>query len=216
MSEVAPKWTDAELAGDAVGKKDLVAFLHASASNDLLLEHKLNGKPANVAKSAKRPQLLAAYHDLFATRRFRQPDEPSPADLKRDKPEAAAPACADEGRVAEEPKYTKTVTKKGSGDRRPAKGDRVSVFYTGRLEDGSVFDSNVEPRGRKPPTPLVFKVGTGRVIRGWDEAVLTMVRGEKADLCIRPEWAYGQRGLPQAGIPPNATLRFAVELVDIA
>ncbi|KAB1280707.1 Peptidyl-prolyl cis-trans isomerase FKBP3 [Camelus dromedarius] len=62
---------------------------------------------------------------------------------------------------------------------------------------------------------LSFKVGIGKVIRGWDEALLTMNKGEKARLEIEPEWAYGKKGQPDAKIPPNAKLIFEVELVDI-
>ncbi|KAJ2785667.1 FK506-binding protein 2B [Coemansia javaensis] len=221
-SEIQPRWSAEELDGDGVSKKDLVAFLQESGSNAFLLAHKLNGKLANVAKTAKRPALVAAYADLFATKQFRASDEAAADTIRQERAaDAGAPQDAPgepaepAERKAEEPKYEKAVLKKGTGDRHPAKGDRVSVFYTGTLEDGTVFDSNAERRGRKAPTPLVFKVGTGRVIRGWDEALMTMTKGEKARLTIRPEWAYGQRGLEDAGIPPNATLVFTVELVDI-
>ncbi|KAJ2758026.1 FK506-binding protein 2B, partial [Coemansia nantahalensis] len=165
-----------------------------------------------------RPALVAAHADLFATGQFRASGEADAASVKQAKATdpAAAPASDAEAEARpEEIKYEKTLIKKGAGERFPSKGDRVSVFYTGRLADGTVFDSNTQAKGRKPPSPLVFKVGTGRVIRGWDEALLTMVRGEKARLVIRPEWAYGQRGLDAGGIPPNATLHFDVELVDI-
>ncbi|KAJ1722341.1 FK506-binding protein 2B [Coemansia biformis] len=218
MSEIQPKWTAEELAGDSVSKKELVAFLQESGSNEFLLVHKLNGKLANVVKTAKRPALVAAYTDLFAAKQFRSSDEAAAATIKQAKDAETEESSAVDGAsepIAEEAKYEKTVLKKGAGERCPTKGDRVSVFYTGKLADGTVFDNNTEPKGRKPPSPLVFKVGTGRVIRGWDEALLTMVKGEKARLIIKPEWAYGQRGLEAGGVPPNATLHFDVELVDI-
>ncbi|KAB0391501.1 hypothetical protein E2I00_016289 [Balaenoptera physalus] len=60
-----------------------------------------------------------------------------------------------------------------------------------------------------------FKVGIGKVIRGWDEALLTMSKVEKDQLEIEPEWAYGKKGQLDAKIPPNAKLIFEVELVDI-
>ncbi|KAJ2701286.1 FK506-binding protein 2B [Coemansia sp. IMI 203386] len=218
-SEIASKWTDEELNGESVSKKDLVSFLQESGNNEFLLTHKLNGKLANVAKTAKRPALVAAYHALFATKQFRSSDEESAADLKAKKPEESnADNQADNKQQQQQdltPKYTKKVTKKGSGERCPSKGDRVSVFYTGMLEDGKVFDSNTTAKGRKTPTPLKFKVGTGQVIRGWDEGLMTMVQGEKARLTIQSEWAYGQRGNEAGGIPPNATLVFDVELVSI-
>ncbi|RKO91289.1 hypothetical protein BDK51DRAFT_15496, partial [Blyttiomyces helicus] len=95
----------------------------------------------------------------------------------------------------------------------PKKGNTVSCFYTGTLEDGRIFDSN--NTGKKKPVPLKFKVGVGRVIRGWDEALLTMSKGEKAKLYIESEWAYGKKGMPEARIPPNSPLIFEVELVGI-
>ncbi|KAJ2157491.1 FK506-binding protein 2B [Coemansia sp. RSA 552] len=215
--EIERKWTAEELNGDGVSKRDLVSFLRDSGSNEFVLQHKLNGKLPNVVKTAKRPALLAAYEDLFATKQFRSADEVSAAEVKRDKPQVEEQESTSSGaKVEEEIKYQKTVLKKGTGERCPSKGDTVGVFYKGTLEDGTVFDQNTERKGRKDPTPLAFKVGTGRVIRGWDEALMTMVLGEKARLTIRPEWAYGRKGLEAGGIPPNATLIFEVELVNIA
>ncbi|KAJ1918761.1 FK506-binding protein 2B [Mycoemilia scoparia] len=198
MAEIASKWTDAELASDS-----------------FLLDKKLNGKTATIAKSAKKPDLIAAYQELFTTKAFRQEGE-TPADqIKR---ETAKPAETSDGNSAateaaqvEEPKYKKVVKKKAEKDLRPTKGDVVAVWYTGKLEDGTVFDTNIKKRGQ----PLRFKVGTGQVIRGWDEGLLTMGLGEKAVLTIEPEWAYGKKGVPAAGIPPNAKLIFDVELIKI-
>ncbi|KAJ2113943.1 FK506-binding protein 2B [Coemansia sp. RSA 922] len=217
-SEITPKWTAEELAGEGVSKKDLVSYLHESGSNTFLLAHKLNGKLASVVKTAKKPALIAAYKNLFETKQFRSSDEVSAAEIKQEKAavadsstekqaEAAQPA------VVEEPKYTKRVIKKGTGLGSPVKGDRVSVYYSGWLEDGKLFDTNITTKGRKPSSPLVFKVGTGAVIRGWDEALMTMKKGEVASIVIQPEWAYGQRGKADI-IPPNATLKFEITLVQ--
>ena len=92
-------------------------------------------------------------------------------------------------------------------------GDYASVHYTGWLYDetkedgrGAKFDSSVD-RGEEFPFPL----GAGRVIRGWDEGVVGMLIGEKRELRIAPELAYGDRGAG-AVIPPGATLIFEVEL----
>ncbi|CAB4011620.1 peptidyl-prolyl cis-trans isomerase FKBP3, partial [Paramuricea clavata] len=117
------------------------------------------------------------------------------------------------------PKYTKKILKKASKpDRIPRKGDLVSCFYTGKLQDGTVFDTNLGKGSKKRGgsyVPLKFKVGTGQVIRGWDEALMTMGLDEKAELTIQPEWAYGRKGLPDHKIPQNATLIFEVELTGI-
>jgi len=96
----------------------------------------------------------------------------------------------------------------GTGPAQPRIGDEVICHYDGRLLDGTPFDSSYK-RG----VPLTFRVGTGAVIRGWDEAFLTMHRGEKRTLII-PHWlAYGEKGQPPK-IPGKATLVFEVELID--
>lgn len=91
-------------------------------------------------------------------------------------------------------------------------GDVLVMNYTGRLTDGTVFDSNVDPKFNHV-TPFEFKLGAGMVIAGWDEGLLGMKVGEKKTLTISPEKGYGARG--QGPIPPNATLIFDVELVAI-
>ena len=99
------------------------------------------------------------------------------------------------------------VHKEGNGE-KPSAGQTVSVHYTGLLETGKKFDSSHD-RG----SPISFPLGQGRVIKGWDEAIALMSKGEKRTLVIPPELGYGERGSGGA-IPPNATLIFEVELVD--
>jgi FKBP-type peptidyl-prolyl cis-trans isomerase len=90
----------------------------------------------------------------------------------------------------------------------PSLGAQIFVHYDGYLLDGTKFDSS-----RDRGSPFSFRVGTGAVIKGWDEALLTMKKGEKRTLLI-PWWlAYGEKG--KGPIPPKATLRFEVELIDI-
>merc|ERR1719204_1097517 len=90
--------------------------------------------------------------------------------------------------------------------KKPKAGDEVSVHYVGTLEsDGSQFDSS-----RDRGDPFVFSLGKGQVIKGWDQGVATMKKGELAKFTLAPEFAYGDAGSPPK-IPPNATLVFEVE-----
>lgn len=96
-----------------------------------------------------------------------------------------------------------------TGDGKVAKvGSRVQVHYRGQLEDGTEFDNSYK-RG----APMKFKLGQGQVITGWHEGIEGMKEGEKRKLVIPPHLAYGPLG--RDPIPPNATLTFEVELVEV-
>ena len=95
----------------------------------------------------------------------------------------------------------------GTGGKPPA-GTKVKVHYTGKFPNGQVFDSSVS-RGQ----PLEFVLGAGQVIKGWDQGIAELTKGQKATLTCPPEFAYGAQGAGGV-IPPNATLIFDVELID--
>ncbi len=101
------------------------------------------------------------------------------------------------------------IEKEAGTGAQAAAGKIVRVHYTGKFQDGKIFDSSI-PRGE----PIEFKLGTGRVIKGWDEGIALMKVGGKAQLIIPPHLAYGERGAGGV-IPPNATLVFDVELVSV-
>jgi len=102
----------------------------------------------------------------------------------------------------------KKLLKEGEGWETPEVGDEVEVHYTGTLLDGTKFDSS-----RDRGDPFKFKLGQGQVIKGWDQGIKTMKKGENAVFTIPPELAYGASGSPPT-IPPNATLQFDVELLS--
>ena len=98
------------------------------------------------------------------------------------------------------------ITKSGSGNTSPKYGQKVTVHYQGELLNGKVFDSSLIRK-----QPAVFKIG--EVIEGWNEALMTMKKGEKRLLIIPPDLGYGEYGYPGV-IPPDSYLIFNVELLD--
>lgn len=103
-------------------------------------------------------------------------------------------------------KYVDQVVGTGAA---PVAGKKVTVHYTGTLENGRKFDSSVDRK-----EPFTFTIGVGQVIPGWDEGVMTMKVGGKRKLIIPPQLGYGAAGAGGV-IPPNATLLFDVELLDV-
>ena len=140
-------------------------------------------------------------------------------------PATSAPETQSNAQPAEKPTPTPTennsnsnnpmelkieTTQQGTGDRVVKAGDTVSVQYTGKLTDGTKFDSTADHGGQ----PFSFKVGAGQVIQGWDQGLLGAKAGEKRTLTIPPDLGYGAAGAG-AVIPPNATLIFDIEVVSI-
>jgi FKBP-type peptidyl-prolyl cis-trans isomerase FkpA len=127
-------------------------------------------------------------------------------------PTAQAPTTASSASTSKEVtmpdglKYTDDQVGTGA---EAATGKTVSVHYTGWLLDGTKFDSS-----RDRNQPFSFPLGRGQVIKGWDEGVAGMKVGGKRTLVIPPDLGYGARGAGGV-IPPNATLKFEVELLDV-
>lgn len=104
------------------------------------------------------------------------------------------------------------IIKEGTGAVAKS-GDTVAMNYTGKLVDGTTFDSNVDPKF-KHVEPFIFTLGAGQVIKGWDVGVAGMKVGEQRKLELSPDFAYGSTGAGGV-IPPNSTLVFEVELLGI-
>lgn len=129
-----------------------------------------------------------------------------PAEVTLDKEAMADFLNADLTTTASGLQYV--IEEQGSGP-TPAAGEVVQVHYAGKLADGTIFDSSYDR-----DQPIAFPLGQGLVIPGWDEGISLLTVGSKAKLIVPPELAYGEFGAGGV-IPPNATLYFEVELVDI-
>ncbi|MEO6061592.1 MAG: FKBP-type peptidyl-prolyl cis-trans isomerase [Thermoflexales bacterium] len=132
-----------------------------------------------------------------------------PASTAAPRPGVTAAPAAPAGAVttASGLQYIDNVT--GTGP-KPQKGQTVVVHYTGYLDNGTVFDSS-----RQRNQPFEFVIGTGAVIKGWDEGVATMNVGGQRRLIVPPALGYGAAGAGSGRIPPNSRLTFDVELIAI-
>jgi FKBP-type peptidyl-prolyl cis-trans isomerase len=142
------------------------------------------------------------------------PPEPIAADtttaaLASAAPRASAPAPAASAPLAIPVQEKLQIVDDVVGKGKEAKdGDSISVHYVGTLANGTEFDSS-----RKRGTPFTFMLGKGNVIKGWDQGVAGMKVGGKRKLTIPPSLAYGERS--QGRIPPNSTLQFEIELLNV-
>lgn len=143
---------------------------------------------------------------LLSSLALRAQENPSKG---RDAAPAAGDTATSKGAIVTTPSGLKYEDMKvGTGD-SPVRGKSVTVHYTGWLEEGKKFDSS-----RDGGEPLRFPIGVGRVIKGWDEGIMSMKVGGRRKLTIPPALGYGELGYPGA-IPGNATLIFDVELLGV-
>ena len=106
-------------------------------------------------------------------------------------------------------KFSVTRLNEGTPCAYPPDGKKIKAHYIGLFLDGTKFDSTGDSGGQ----PFEFTLGAGKVIKCWDQGFAKLTKGQKAILNCPPDMAYGENGIPGL-MPPNATLRFHVELVD--
>ncbi|PRP74761.1 hypothetical protein PROFUN_06622 [Planoprotostelium fungivorum] len=174
-----PEWSAERLAiekgPELISKGQLMTFLKENASQELLKHFNL--ADAEGEKRAKKHHAVTAYNRMYELQAFTGPEGDAKfleGESKQAKEEEEKRKAEEEARANEPIGYKKSVKKAGDKKTYPKRGDTVSVRYKGSFEDGKVFDENMTAIKKKLPPPLKFKVGIGKVIRGWDEGLLTM------------------------------------------
>ncbi|AWA30244.1 peptidylprolyl isomerase [Flavobacterium magnum] len=195
ITHVATPWLDQKhtVFGNVVDGQDVV---DAVAQGDSIESVEI----VRVGEEAEKWNAVEAFRVFEGSRAKREADEREAADKKME--ELAA------GFEKTESGLRYKIINKGSG-KKVENGRTVSVHYTGQLENGKTFDSSY-PRKK----PIEFPLGKGHVIEGWDEGIALLQVGDKARFVIPSYLGYGESGAGGV-IPPNATLIFDVELMDV-
>ncbi len=146
---------------------------------------------------------------IFVFQNMKSKENENPEDVYQPKvPLSSSPTASLTPSPTENQQLKGEILKEGSGQQQTKAGDKIAVHYTGTLTNGTKFDSSVD-RGQ----PFTFTLGAGQVIKGWDQGLLGMKVGEIRKLIIPPSFGYGAQ--VQGPIPPNSTLIFEVELLEI-
>ncbi|MFM9987512.1 peptidylprolyl isomerase [Flavobacterium sp.] len=195
ITHVPTSWLDGKhtVFGHVVEGQDVV---DAVEGNDILKTLEI----VRVGEEAEKWNAVEAFRTFEGSRAKREAAEREAAEAKMEQLAA--------GFDKTESGLRYKMIQKGSG-KKAENGKTVSVHYEGSLESGKVFDSSY-PRKK----PIDFKLGQGQVIEGWDEGIALLQVGDKARFVIPSHLGYGSRGAGGA-IPPNATLIFDVELMDV-
>jgi peptidyl-prolyl cis-trans isomerase A (cyclophilin A) len=195
ITHIPTDWLDNKhtVFGHVIEGQDIV---DAVAQGDVLETLEI----VRVGEEAQKWNAVEAFRTFEGSRAKREATERAEAEAKMEKLAA--------GFEKTESGLRYQFIQKGDG-KKAENGKTVSVHYTGQLEDGKVFDSSY-PRKK----PIEFPLGRGNVIEGWDEGIALLRVGDKARFVIPSHLGYGSRGAGGA-IPPNATLIFDVELMDV-
>lgn len=147
---------------------------------------------------------------IFVFQNLKNKENDNPEDVYQPKVSlSSSPSPSPTPAPGDDQKIKVEILKVGSGFQQTKTGDKIAVHYTGTLLNGAKFDSSLD-RGE----PFVFTLGAGQVIKGWDQGLVGMKVGEQRKLTIPPEFGYGSQSV--GPIPPNSTLVFDVELIEIS